>query len=205
HSPKTHAHADAAHPAHAAHAPEASASHAKTTPATEEKTTETKTGAKASKGKGATKEKAPVVSSKPAKKKGVKITWVKKEKHVKGDVLKAIQEELADKWKPVFWGRFGKKNLRKRTNPKFDKWRKPRGEDMQQRRDDGAVVAVGYRTPKSIRGVHPSGYREVLVASVNDMKKLTPLHAARISGTVGRKKRVELITYANKNKIYVIN
>jgi large subunit ribosomal protein L32e len=143
--------------------------------------------------------------NKPAKKKGVKSVWVKKEKVKKETNVKDIQDTLNNKWKPVFWGRFGKKILRKRSDPKYDKWRKPRGEDMQQRRDDGAVVDAGYRTPKAIRGIHPSGYREVMVFTLKDLEQIKPFHAARLSGTIGRKKRIELIKFANEKKIPVLN
>ncbi|MFH0970614.1 MAG: eL32 family ribosomal protein [Candidatus Diapherotrites archaeon] len=151
------------------------------------------------------KNKTEALSGKPAKKKGAKAVWVKKIKVVKTKEAKNIMELLSNKWKPVFWGRFGKKNIRTRKNEKYDKWRKPRGEDMQQRRDDGAVVNTGYRTPKATRGIHPSGYREIMVYTKKDLEMIQPTHAARISSTIGRKKRIELIQLANEKKIHVLN
>ncbi len=151
------------------------------------------------------KKEEKVSSNKPAKKKGKKDAWVKKEKMKKSDDVNALKDDLLGKWKPVFWGRFGKKNLRTRNNPKYDKWRKPRGEDMQQRRDDGAVVAAGYRTPKAIRFTHPSGYHEVLIQSARDFNGMKPHQAARLSGTIGRKKKIALIKIANEKKIQVLN
>ncbi len=164
--------------------------------------TETKTSAKAAAAK---KEEKKESSNKPAKKKGKKDAWVKKEKVKKTDAVQDLKDDLLGKWKPVFWGRFGKKNLRTRKNEKYDKWRKPRGEDMQQRRDDGAVVAAGYRTPKAIRFIHPSGYEEVLIQSARDFNKMKPHQAARFSGTIGRKKKIALIKIANEKKIQVLN
>lgn len=143
--------------------------------------------------------------SKPAKKKGVKAKWIKKEKTKKTKESKKIQATLESKWKPVFWGRFGKKNLRARTNPKFDKWRKPRGEDMQQKRDDGAVVAVGYRGPKAIRFIHPSGFKEVMIYSKKDLDMIKPTQAGRFAAGIGRRKRIDLIKYANEKKVYILN
>lgn len=145
------------------------------------------------------------VSGKPAKKKGKKATWVKKEKVKKTDAIKDVQLSLQGKWKPVFWGRFGKKNLRTRKNPKYDKWRKPRGEDMLLRKDDGMIVQSGYRTPRVIRGKHPSGYEEVLIQSARDFNAMKPHQAARFSGTIGRKKKIVLIKIANEKKIQVLN
>ena len=195
----THAHAETAH-AHEAKAPvEAKAAK----PAAEAKTAEAKVAP--AKGKAKEAVKNDPTPNKPAKKKGKKAVWVKKEKVKKDTKTKDVQEDLLSKWKPVFWGRFGKKHMRTRNNPKYDKWRKPRGEDMQQRRDDGAVVDVGYRGPRAIRGVHPSGYREVMVFTRKDLEMIKPMHAARISGTIGRKKKIELIKFANEKKIPVLN
>lgn len=149
---------------------------------------------------------AAPATSKPVKKKGVKAAWVKKEKVQKDAKVKAASETLKENWKPIFWGRFGKKNMRKRTNPKFDKWRKPRGEDMLLRKDDGMYVQAGYRTPKAIRGLHPSGYEEVMIYSKKDLDLIKPrAQAARFAGTIGRKKRITLTQYANTKKIHVLN
>jgi large subunit ribosomal protein L32e len=163
------------------------------------KTTSAKTSAKKE------SQKKEHASNKPVKKKGVKAAWVKKEKVTKTNEVKDTQNELIQKWKPTFWGRFGKKNLRTRKNPKYDKWRKPRGEDMLLRKDDGMIVQSGYRTPRSIRGMHPSGYEEVLIQSARDFNSVKKNQAARISGTIGRKKKIALIKLANEKKIPVLN
>ena len=76
-----------------------------------------------------------------------------RKKNEEKDDVNALKDDLLGKWKPVFWGRF-ERRISTRKNPKYDKWR-ARGEDMQQRRDDGAVVAAGYRTSKAIRFTHP--------------------------------------------------
>lgn len=176
---------------------------------------ETKVEAKAPKVEAKTEAKKPAKTEKKAdekaevkketKKKGTKATWVKKAKVTKTDEVKTMMDALSEKWKPVFWGRFGKKNLRKRTNPKFDKWRKPRGIDILLRKDDGALPQAGFRTPKAIRGMHPSGYQEVMVRTKKDLDAMTPAQAARIVATIGRKKKITLITYANEKKIKVLN
>lgn len=193
-------------PAHAtpAHAHTETKPEVKTEAKKEEKA-ETKHAKPAAKSAKKEEKKEAPSSNKPAKKKGKKDVWVKKDRMKKSDVVNDMKDDLLGKWKPVFWGRFGKKNLRTRKNPKYDKWRKPRGEDMQQRRDDGAVVAAGYRTPKAIRFVHPSGYQEVLVQSARDFNGMKPTQAARFSGTIGRKKKIALIKIANEKKIQVLN
>lgn len=178
--------------------------HAEDAPKAEAKTSKATSTSKSTPAKKDT-EKKEHASNKPAKKKGTKAVWVKKEKVTKTSEVKDMQDAQLEKWKPTFWGRFGKKNLRTRRNPKYDKWRKPRGEDMLLRKDDGMIVQSGYRTPRAIRGMHPSGYEEVLIQSARDFNNVKKNQAARISGTIGRKKKIALIKLANEKKIPVLN
>src|SRR5208283_3242939 len=88
-------------------------------------------------------------------------------------------------------------------------WRKPRGLDNKIRRKikgwpPGA--SVGYKGPKIARGLHPSGYREVLVYNVQDLSTVDPnTQAARIAHTVGKRKRALIIAEAKKLNIKILN
>jgi large subunit ribosomal protein L32e len=89
-------------------------------------------------------------------------------------------------------------------------WRKPKGIDNRQRRQEGrsipALVRVGYRSPKISRGLHPSGYTDNLVYNVNDLEKLNPkADGVRIGHSVGTKKRKEIIVKAKEKKFKVFN
>lgn len=88
-------------------------------------------------------------------------------------------------------------------------WRKPKGIDSKMRRQDKgwpALVRVGYRGPVESRGLHPSGHFEAVVHRPADLDKLVPgRDVARIGGTVGAKKRAEILTRANELGLRVVN
>lgn len=88
-------------------------------------------------------------------------------------------------------------------------WRRPRGGQSKQRRrvkGKGAVVEAGYRTPKRIRGRHPSGFEEILVHTVDDLDDVDPAtQAVRIGGTVGGRKRERIEEEAEEREIRVLN
>ncbi len=88
-------------------------------------------------------------------------------------------------------------------------WRKPKGKDNKMRLQVSGVphlVKIGYRGPRSARGLHPCGYTEVMVFNKNDLTKVDPgKDAIRIGRTVGRRKREIILTEASKMKIKVLN
>ncbi len=94
----------------------------------------------------------------------------------------------------------------KRVKPS---WRRPRGIDSKMRMEVKGWpkrVKVGYRGPKAVRSLHPSGYKEVLVHNVKELEKLDPeTEAARIAHTVGARKRREILKRAKELGIKVLN
>ncbi len=90
-----------------------------------------------------------------------------------------------------------------------DPWRKARGIDSKTREKRKSGVkspSVGYRGPKKIRGLHPSGYEEVRVTSPKDLDELSSYkHALKISAKLGAKKRIDLIEYAQKKNFKILN
>jgi len=90
-----------------------------------------------------------------------------------------------------------------------ENWRRPRGIDSKMRRKIKGwpkCPEAGYRGPKAARGLHPSGYEEVLVYNPDDLDKIDPkTQAARIAHTVGIKKRMEIIAKATSKGIRILN
>jgi len=90
-----------------------------------------------------------------------------------------------------------------------ENWRRPRGLDHKVRlMYDGwpPGVSIGYRSPKATRGLHPSGYREVLVFNVEGLKNVDPkTQAIRIAHTVGKRKRVKILAEAKRKRLTILN
>jgi large subunit ribosomal protein L32e len=90
-----------------------------------------------------------------------------------------------------------------------DSWRKPRGQHNKQREQKkakGALPKPGFGSPVAVRGMHPSGFFEVLVASVKELEGLDPkTQAVRIAASVGDRKRVALQEAALAAGLKVLN
>ena len=90
-----------------------------------------------------------------------------------------------------------------------DSWRKPRGQHNKQREQKkakGALPKPGFGSPIAVRGMHPSGFFEVLVSTAKELEGLDPkTQAVRISGTVGERKRVGLQAEAIAAGLKVLN
>ncbi len=90
-----------------------------------------------------------------------------------------------------------------------DSWRKPRGQHNKQREQKkakGALPKPGFGSPIAVRGMHPSGFFEVLVSSVKELIGIDPkTHAIRIGATVGERRRIGLQEKALAEGFKVLN
>ncbi|MFP3908324.1 MAG: 50S ribosomal protein L32e [Halobacteriota archaeon] len=87
-------------------------------------------------------------------------------------------------------------------------WRKPRGRHSKYRQRMGGkkIVVCGYGTPKKVRGIHPSGYKEVLVHNTEELETVNASEqAVRIASNVGVKKRLQIEEKAREMDLKILN
>ncbi len=88
-------------------------------------------------------------------------------------------------------------------------WRAPKGIDSKMRhalKGKRKSPKIGYRKPKAVRGLHPSGKELVRVENLNELEAInTETQVAQLGAAVGSRKRLSLINYAEENDIYIIN
>lgn len=108
----------------------------------------------------------------------------------------------------------------KKKKPKFirqnkskksleEKWRQPKGMHSSLRKKrlgKGKHPSPGYSSPKAVRGLHKTGLKQVVVNNVPELTKLdAKTEGAVIHARVGKKKKVEMLKEAEKQKITVLN
>lgn len=88
-------------------------------------------------------------------------------------------------------------------------WRRPRATTNKMRLNRKyrpPKVRVGYGKPSGVRGLHPSGFREVLIHNIGQLDSIDPkVEAARIGASVGTRKRRMIVQAADSKGIRVLN
>jgi large subunit ribosomal protein L32e len=106
--------------------------------------------------------------------------------------------------KPEFRRYEAHKKLRLRNKS----WRRPRGMDnkMRKRIAGKKPVMVGFGAPSAVRGLHPSGFVEVLVTNPAELDGIDPKRQAiRIASAVGLRKRLAIEEKAKERGIKILN
>ena len=90
-----------------------------------------------------------------------------------------------------------------------ESWRRPRGKDNKVRlqiKGKPPLVKIGYRSPRKVRYLHPTGKEVVLVRRLEDLYNIDHfMQVAMIARTVGVKKRLEILGFAKRFGIRVLN
>ncbi|MCE4610658.1 MAG: 50S ribosomal protein L32e [Desulfurococcales archaeon] len=122
--------------------------------------------------------------------------------------LRRLQKKLAGRKK-------GKPEFLRYLSWKFWKferreyWRKPKGIDNKMRlqlKGYPPIVKSGYGSDSSMRGLHPSGLKPVVISSPRELEGLDPeKHIIYIASTVSVKKAMELRRLAEARGFRVAN
>ena len=137
----------------------------------------------------------------------VSVVHVAKQKPVLDDATKAAlalraeQKKATPSFRRTEWFRY--KRLSRSG------WRAPHGMDNKQRKNlkyRSSLVRVGHGKVSAAHGLHPSGFREVMVQNSGDLEQIDPeTEAARVGGTVGRRKCGSIYSRADELGIRVLN
>jgi large subunit ribosomal protein L32e len=89
-------------------------------------------------------------------------------------------------------------------------WRRPRGKDSKMRlgvKGWPKKVRAGYGSPKITRGLHPSGLKQILIASKRDLDEAGPPEGKILvlSSKLGRKLREALAKEASSRGFLIAN
>ncbi len=98
------------------------------------------------------------------------------------------------------YSKLGKRKKKKQV------WRKPTGRDnkmREKRRGYPAVVSVGYKKNKKVRG-KIENKQLIVVKNIKELEKIKENELA-IIGNVGKKKRIEIAKKAKEKKIIIYN
>jgi len=171
------------------------------------------------------KKEKPESDNKKSKPKPKKELQDEKIDDMKSDDIKSKEDKYISKKKPKLKNDTIKKlkirkQIKNRT-PKFlrEEWFRYKRIPNNWRRPDGITskmrinlkyrpnkVRVGYRGPKDVRGLHSSGFDEVLIHNIEELQNINKnQQAIRIGSTVGTKKRIEIQKKAEEMDIRTLN
>lgn len=108
--------------------------------------------------------------------------------------------------KPEFLRHLWWKKAKFKNKPK---WRKPKGLDNKMRlklKGYPPIVQIGYRSPRKVRGYHPSGKIPVVIHNINELESLDPdKHIIYIGASIGLKKKLELAKIVEERGFKIAN
>lgn len=130
---------------------------------------------------------------------------LKTKTEVLGEKERLLKIRKKQKLKKPDFEKYGHKHKKRVTSA----WRKPRGSQGKHRimrKGKPPRVKSGYGSPSLVKGLHPSGYEEVIVFNVNELSLVNPeTQVVRIGRSVGKKKRLEIEEKAESLNIHIVN
>jgi large subunit ribosomal protein L32e len=115
--------------------------------------------------------------------------------------MRSEQSKKQPKFRRQEWFRYGRLS---KTG-----YRKPKGDDSSMRKNRkyrSPMARVGYGKVAAARGLHPSGFEEVLVHKADHLDGLDPeRQAVRIGSSVGNRKRSRIHNRADELGLRVLN
>lgn len=87
------------------------------------------------------------------------------------------------------------------------RWRYPDGIHSplrQYHKSRPALPTPGYGRAAALRGLHPSGKKPILVHTLRELQHVRPEEGAFLAKPIGRKKRLEMLAYAQQKGIVVL-
>lgn len=116
---------------------------------------------------------------------------------------------------------FRLKSVMNKRRPKFKRenyfrlkriqssWRRAKGIDSKMRhklKGKRKSPGTGYRNPSAVRGLHPVGKELIIISNLKELEAIdVETQVAQIRATVGSRKRINLINYAEDNEIHIVN
>lgn len=87
-------------------------------------------------------------------------------------------------------------------------WKQPKGMHSKMRlkfRSYRKQPSMGYSSPKLVRGLHPTGLKEIVVRTINDLNRLDPKTQGVTIGRVGLRKKVAILKKAMELNLTILN
>jgi len=105
--------------------------------------------------------------------------------------------------------KFLRQDYHHRMKVEDDLWRAPKGRHSkmkQRKRGHRAAVAIGYRGPAEVRGLHKTGAAIFRIENLHQITAIDPKNSVIIlSSTLGARKRYQLLKTAAEKNIPVLN
>jgi large subunit ribosomal protein L32e len=103
---------------------------------------------------------------------------------------------------------FPRTDIHKKAKLQGKGWRKPKGRVNRVKRlgiYHGASPGIGYASPRSVRGLHPSGYKIVEVENINQLEGLDSKTTGIKLRKIGLKNKIMIVKHAIEKKLRILN